>query len=138
MISMGLESLDWPSKMQPGDVNRHFVPIGSRGFYHQDGGKARFDQQPLEAAGAVSARPQACRITGDSRWRGEAWWAFNWFLGGHDLQFPLYDSVTGGGRDGLQPDRANENQGPESTLSFSMALLEMRSLQEPESVAIPS
>jgi glycosyltransferase involved in cell wall biosynthesis len=132
MISAGLESLDWLSSTQHCEINRHFVPIGSQGFYRQDGEKARFDQQPLEAAGAVSACLQAYRVTGDNRWRGEAWSAFNWFLGDNDLQLPLYDSATGGCRDGLHPDRANENQGAESTLSFLMALLEMRSLQEPE------
>jgi hypothetical protein len=41
------------------------------------------------------------------------------------LQVPLYDAITGGCRDGLHPDRINENQGAESTLSFLMALLEM-------------
>jgi len=132
MISAGLESLDWLSQAQHCEINRHFVPIGSQGFYRQDGEKPRFDQQPLEAAGAVSACLQAYRVTGDSRWRNEAWSAFNWFLGDNDLQLPLYDSVTGGCRDGLHPDRANENQGAESTLSFLMALLEMRSLQAPE------
>jgi len=132
MISAGLESLDWLSKTQHCELNGHFVPIGSQGFYRQDGEKARFDQQPLEAAGAVSACLQAYRVTGDSRWRNEAWSAFNWFLGDNDLQLPLYDSVTGGCRDGLHPDRANENQGAESTLSFLMALLEMRTVSEPE------
>ena len=100
--------------------------------------KARFDQQPIEAAGAVSACLQAYRVTGDTRWRNEAWSAFNWFLGDNDLQLPLYDPVTGGCRDGLHPDRANENQGAESTLSFLMALLEMRSLKESEQMEIPS
>jgi glycosyltransferase involved in cell wall biosynthesis len=133
MISAGLEALDWLSKTQRCETNGHFVPIGSQGFYCQGGERARFDQQPIEAAGAVSACLQAYRITGDSRWRGEAWSAFNWFLGDNDLQLPLYDSVTGGCRDGLHPDRANENQGAESTLSFLMALLEMRSLPEAES-----
>jgi glycosyltransferase involved in cell wall biosynthesis len=132
MISAGLESLDWLLEMQRCDDNGHFVPIGSQGFYRKDGEKARFDQQPLEAAGAVSACLQAYRVTGDGHWRNQAWSAFNWFLGDNDLQLPLYDSVTGGCRDGLHPDRANENQGAESTLSFLMALLEMRSLQEPE------
>jgi len=132
MISVGLESLDWLLAVQRCAVNGHFVPIGSQGFYRQDGQKARFDQQPLEAAGAVSACLQAYRVTGDSRWRKGAWSAFNWFLGDNDLQLPLYDSVTGGCRDGLHPDRANENQGAESTLSFLMALLEMRSLQAPQ------
>ena len=132
MISAGLESLDWLLEMQRCEANGHFVPIGSQGFYRQYGKKARFDQQPLEAAGAVSACLQAYRVTGDNRWRHDAWSAFNWFLGDNDLQLPLYDSATGGCRDGLHPDRANENQGAESTLSFLMALLEMRALQEPE------
>ncbi len=138
MISAGLESLDWLMEMQRCEAGGHFVPIGSQGFYLQGGEKARFDQQPIEAAGAVSACLQAHRVTGDSRWRSEAWSAFNWFLGDNDLQLPLYDSVTGGCRDGLHPDRANENQGAESTLSFLMALLEMRVLQESEPVDIPS
>ncbi len=137
MVSAGLESLDWLTETQHSETSSeasgHFVPIGSQGFYRQDGGKARFDQQPLEAAGAVSACLQAYRVTADSRWREEAWSAFNWFLGDNDLQIPLYDCVTGGCRDGLHPDRANENQGAESTLSFSMALLEMHALQESES-----
>jgi glycosyltransferase involved in cell wall biosynthesis len=138
MISAGIESLDWLSQTQRCEINRHFVPIGSQGFYHQFEERARFDQQPVEAAGAVSACLQAYRVTGDSRWRNEAWSVFNWFLGDNDLQLPLYDSATGGCRDGLHPDRANENQGAESTLSFLMALLEMRSVQETEQKEIPS
>jgi len=134
MVAAGLESLDWLSKIQHCEINSHFVPIGSQGFYRQNGQRARFDQQPLEAAGAVSVCLEAYRVTNDSRWRNEAWSAFNWFLGDNDLQLPVYDSVTGGCRDGLHPERANENQGAESTLSFLMALLEMRSLQEPEPV----
>jgi glycosyltransferase involved in cell wall biosynthesis len=132
MVSAGLDSLDWLMKTQRCQTNGHFVPIGSQGFYCRGGEQARFDQQPLEAAGAVSACLKAYRVTGDNRWRSEAWSAFNWFLGDNDLQLALYDSETGGCRDGLHPDRANQNQGAESTLSFLMALLEMRSLQKPE------
>jgi len=138
MVSIGLEALDWLLTQQRCDSTAHFVPIGSQGFYRQGGEKARFDQQPIEAAGAVSACLQAYRVTGDTHWRSEAWSAFNWFLGDNDLQLPLYDPVTGGCRDGLHPDRANENQGAESTLSFLMALLEMRSLEESEQLEIPS
>ncbi len=61
----------------------------------------------------------------------EAWSAFQWFLGVNDLQVPLYDSATGGCRDGLHPDRVNENQGAESTLSFLMALLDMQRIEAP-------
>jgi glycosyltransferase involved in cell wall biosynthesis len=138
MLSAGLDSLDWLMKAQCCQTNGHFVPIGSKGFYRQGGEPARFDQQPIEAAGAVAACLEAYRVSGDGRWRSYAWSAFNWFLGDNDLQVPLYDSVTGGCRDGLHPDRANENQGAESTLSFLMSLLEMHALQESGQKEIPS
>ena len=130
MVSAGLEALDWLATVQRCEINGHFVPIGSHGFYSKKTEKARFDQQPVEACAAVSAFLQAYRATGKGRWRKEAWTAFNWFLGDNDLQIALYDPTTGGCRDGLHPDRANENQGAESTLSFLMALLEMRKLEE--------
>ncbi|MGA7460080.1 MAG: glycosyltransferase family 4 protein [Candidatus Korobacteraceae bacterium] len=130
-LTAGLESLEWLGKQQRCTMNGHFVPIGSQGFYSKKaGGKARFDQQPLEASATVSACLQAYRATGDEWWRAQAWTAFNWFLGDNDLKTALYDDSTGGCRDGLHPDRANENQGAESTLSFLMALLEMRQLQD--------
>jgi hypothetical protein len=65
-------------------------------------------------------------MTEESYWLEEARRVFRWFLGKNDLQAPLYGPVTGGCRDGLHPDRVNENQGAESTLSFLMALLEMQ------------
>jgi glycosyltransferase involved in cell wall biosynthesis len=130
MVSAALESLAWLANVQRCETKGHFVPIGSHGFYSTKTEKARFDQQPIEACAAVSAFLQAYRATGKGRWRKEAWTAFNWFLGDNDLQIALYDPTTGGCRDGLHPDRANENQGAESTLSFLMALLEMRKLEE--------
>jgi glycosyltransferase involved in cell wall biosynthesis len=130
MISAGLEALDWLVAIQRCEVKGHFVPIGSQGFHSKTTEKARFDQQPVEACANVAACLQAYRATGKGRWRKEAWSAFNWFLGDNDLQIALYDPATGGCRDGLHPDRANENQGAESTLSFLMALLEMRKLEE--------
>ena len=130
MVAAGLEALDWLVAIQRCEVKGHFVPIGSQGFYSITTEKARFDQQPVEACAVVSACLQAYRATGKGRWRKEAWSAFNWFLGDNDLQIALYDPTTGGCRDGLHPDRANENQGAESTLSFLMALLELRKLEE--------
>jgi glycosyltransferase involved in cell wall biosynthesis len=130
MVSAGLEALDWLVTIQRCEVKGHFVPIGSQGFYSKKTEKARFDQQPVEACAVVSACLEAYRATGKGRWRKEAWSAFNWFLGDNDLQIALYDPITGGCRDGLHPDRANENQGAESTLSFLMALLEMSKLEE--------
>ncbi len=131
-VTAALEALDWLANIQHLEPQGHFVPIGSDGFYPKAGQRARFDQQPIEAGAMVSACLQALRVTGDPRWRTEAWSAFNWFLGQNDLRLPLYDASTGGCRDGLHPDRANQNQGAESTLSFLMALLEMRLLERTE------
>jgi hypothetical protein len=130
MISVGLGALKWLSGIQRCAGKDHFVPIGSQGFYRKGCEKARFDQQPVEAGGAVSACLEAYRATGDDRWRKEAWSALNWFLGDNDLQIALYDPTTGGCRDGLHPERVNENQGAESTLAFLMAQVEMRLLGE--------
>ncbi len=127
MTEAGLESLGWLADLQRAEeAGGHFVPIGSNGFYQRGGKRARFDQQPVEAQAMVSACLEAARITGDKRWRKEARRAFEWFLGRNDLNLPIYDPMTGGCRDGLHPDRANENQGAESTLAFLQALLELR------------
>lgn len=74
----------------------------------------------------VSACLEAFRVTKDSFWSGEARRAFEWFLGRNDLGWPLYDASTGGCRDALHQDRLNENEGAESTLSFWLALAEMK------------
>ena len=127
MTEAGLESLSWLADLQRADeAGGHFVPIGSNGFYQRGGKRARFDQQPVEAQAMVSACLEAAEITGDTRWRKEARRAFEWFLGRNDLNLPIYDPMTGGWRDGLHPDRANENQGAESTLAFLQSLLELR------------
>ena len=127
MTHAGLESLRWLADLQRAETEGgHFVSIGSNGFYRRGGERARFDQQPVEAQAMVSACLEAYRITGDRYWNKEARRAFEWFLGRNDLNLPIYDPTTGGCRDGLHSDRANENQGAESTLAFLQALLELR------------
>ena len=127
MNNAALESLSWLAELQRDKTNGgHFVPIGSDGFYRRGGERARFDQQPVEAQTMVSACLEAHRITGDKSWYKEARRAFDWFLGSNDLDLPIYDPTTGGCRDGLHPDRPNENQGAESSLAFVQALVELR------------
>lgn len=131
MTEAGFESLRWLMTVQHHQEDDLFVPIGSRGFFSQNGERARFDQQPVEACATISACLEAFRLSGEKHWLDEAWCAFRWYLGENDLQVPLYDGTTGGCRDGLHPDRVNENQGAESTLSFLMSLLEMQSTELP-------
>lgn len=127
MTKAGLESLVWLADLQRADTEGgHFVAIGSEGFYRRGGERARFDQQPVEAQAMVSACLEAYRRTGDRYWNKEAHRALEWFLGRNDLHLPIYDPTTGGCRDGLHQDRANENQGAESTLAFLQSLLELR------------
>jgi glycosyltransferase involved in cell wall biosynthesis len=126
MIEVGMDSLKWLVTEQHRDDREVFVPIGSNGFFIEGSEKARFDQQPLEACATISACLEVYRLTEECCWLEEANRVFRWFLGLNDLRVPVYDAATGGCRDGLHPDRINENQGAESTLSFLMALLEMQ------------
>jgi hypothetical protein len=125
MVDAGLRSLDWLVSMET-SADGYFAPIGSNGFLVRGGPRARFDQQPVEASGTISACLDARRVTNDQRWAVDARRAFDWYLGQNELQQALYDASTGACRDGLHEDRVNENQGAESTLSFLLALLEMR------------
>ncbi len=123
-LEAGLKSLRWLAGHQHAPAG-HFRPIGSNGFHEKDGNRAVFDQQPVEAQAMVAASLEAFRTTHDGSWWREARRAFEWFLGRNDLGIPLYDSTSGGCRDGLHHDRPNENQGAESTLAFQLALAEL-------------
>ncbi len=128
MLETGLKSLRWLMKIQTSNAGS-FRPIGSNGFYPRGKERALFDQQPIEAQATVSACIEAYHATSDMAWVAEARRAFEWFLGRNDLGLALYDSSTGGCRDGLHVDRVSENQGAESTLAFLLALAEMQALQ---------
>ena len=128
MLKLGLKTLRWLIKIQTSDAGS-FRPIGSNGFYPRGKERAVFDQQPIEAQVTISACIEAYQATGDMFWVTEARRAFEWFLGRNDLGLALYDSTTGGCRDGLHVDRLSQNQGAESTLAFLLALAEMQALQ---------
>ena len=129
-LSIGLKSLRWLASIQK-TQSGCFRPIGSNGFYKQDGARADFDQQPLEALAMISACHEAFEVTQNLIWRTEASRAFEWFLGRNDLGLPLYDFATGGCSDGLHIDRVSENQGAESSLAFHLALAEMNRAEHP-------
>jgi hypothetical protein len=103
-----------------------FRPVGTDGFADRRKHPRAFDQQPVEAAAAISACLAAQRADGDNRWAAEAARAFAWFIGGNDLGVPLVDVDTGSCRDGLHRDRPNENRGGESVVSYLLSLIEMR------------
>lgn len=124
----GLDALRWLVGVQTSQ-HGHLRPIGSNGFYPRNGVRAHFDQQPIEAQSTISACLEAFRATADYWWYEQAQRAFDWFLGWNDLGLELYVPQNGGCRDGLHADRANQNQGAESTLAFLLSLAEMRMMQ---------
>jgi len=126
-LNAGLRSLRWLMTLQTTPAGL-FRPVGSRSFGAQRTQPLPFDQQPLEATATISACLAAWRADGDLRWKADAERAFAWFLGSNDLSLPLADVETGSCRDGLHPDRANENQGGESAVSYLLSLAEMRQL----------
>jgi hypothetical protein len=125
MTATGIRSLEWLMTIQR-TPDGYFAPIGTRGFFERGMTAATFDQQPVDACATVSACMHAFRMTGDHHWSEHARRAFTWYLGQNQLQQALYDPLSGGCRDALHPDRLNENEGAESTLSFLMALMDMR------------
>jgi glycosyltransferase involved in cell wall biosynthesis len=126
-VAAGLRSLRWLMTLQTSGEGL-FRPIGSEGFGGKRAPPSAFDQQPLEATAAISACLAAWRADGDVKWKEEAARAFSWFLGTNDLSTPLVDVATGSCRDGLHPDRANENRGGESVVSYLLSLAEIRQL----------
>jgi hypothetical protein len=126
-IAAGLRSLRWLMSLQTSGAGV-FRPVGSDSFGGHRQAPKPFDQQPLEAAAAISACLAAWRADGDVRWKADAARAFEWFLGSNDLSSPLIDLETGSCRDGLHPDRVNENKGGESVVSYLLGLTEIRQL----------
>ncbi|MEW5784926.1 MAG: glycosyltransferase family 4 protein [Bacillota bacterium] len=132
ILNTGLKSLDWLISVQTDPVDGHLSLIGNDGWYPRGGGKARYDQQPLDAAALVSACSQAYLATGQFRWRMAMDWSFNWFFGNNDARQILLDYAGGGCFDGVQPGGINRNQGAESTLSLLMSLHQMHKIEHEE------
>jgi glycosyltransferase involved in cell wall biosynthesis len=124
-VEIGLKSLRWLMALQTTSFG-HFRPVGSESFGKIRRAPAPFDQQPVEAAAAISACLAASRADDGEEWPQGAMRAFGWFLGQNDLQTALIDPDTGSCSDGLHPDRINENRGAESVLSYLLGLVEIR------------
>ena len=101
-VAQGLETLEWLMKAQTGPEGV-FASVGNQGWYPRGAAMAAYDQQPIEAAGAVSACLAAHRATGERKWLREAGRAFAWFLGANTVGVPMYDATNGGGFDGPHP-----------------------------------
>ncbi|MHB1740466.1 MAG: glycosyltransferase [Actinomycetes bacterium] len=121
----GLALLGWLLDLETRDGHLSVTPVGGRGPGDTAPG---FDQQPIEVAALADACARAYAITADPRWADGLELAVAWFLGLNDAGTSLYDSVSGGGCDGLERHGRNENQGAESTLAVLSTLQQGRRL----------
>jgi hypothetical protein len=126
LLHAGLVMLDfYASVVVEGGM---FVPIGNDGWYPRGGERARFGQQPLEAAALVSAALAALAATGDVRYRGLAAVAGDWYFGRNTHGFLM---VTNGGcRDGIDRNGVSPNMGAESTLAYLMSAISLADSQQ--------
>jgi glycosyltransferase involved in cell wall biosynthesis len=123
-VEVGLRSLRWLMSLQT-TSSGCFRPVGTKSFGRLRQKPEAFDQQPVEASATISACLVAWQADGGADWPAGGMRAFGWFLGENDLQTALIDLDTGSCSDGLHPDRANENKGAESALSYLLGLVEI-------------
>jgi hypothetical protein len=127
-VARGLAVLDWLIDAQIG-AGGSFSGVGNSHWWHRDGGRSQFDQQPIEAATMVAACAAAYAATGDRGYADAAESAYGWFLGDNDLGVALADPLRGACHDGLRPTDVNANQGAESTIMWLTALEQVRALR---------
>ena len=127
MKEEGIATLNWIVNLQ---VNSSGVVslVGNQGWASSDGTRARFDQQPLEAAAVIDACEAAYGVSADDQWFDSAKSFYLWFLGANDLSLALRDAVSGGCADGLHATGVNYNQGAESSLACFMGTLAIQRL----------
>lgn len=116
MLARGLELLGWLLDLQTRAGHLSLTPAS--GWAPGSPAGPAFDQQPIEAATLADACARAYELTGDERWSAAVATAAAWFFGRNDSSVSLYDPLSGGCCDGLEPHGRNENQGAESTLAL--------------------
>ena len=130
MRTLGMSLIHWLLEVQTNTREGCLSVIGNNGWFTRAGNRARFDQQPIEAAALIDVCYEAYRATQDDTWLDQIEMCFDWFLGQNEVHQSLVDLHTGGCRDGLHAAGVNQNQGAESTISWLIALHRRHKLLE--------
>lgn len=116
-------SLEFLTKCNFNEDRGYFDFIGQNGWHNKHEIKADYDQQPLEAAGAVDAYRFAGKSFQNGKYLPQSKLAYEWFFGNNRNRRPIYDSHSKGVHDGLTQRGVNINQGAESIICFLMSSL---------------
>lgn len=119
-LERGLELLEFLNRI----CSEGEVPslIGNRGWYKRGAQRARFDQQPIDAAYQVLANLSAYKATRDKAWLAEAERYFSWFWGNNIGKVCLVDLESGRCHDGLwENGKVSPNAGAENVVCFLYA-----------------
>lgn len=99
-------------------VENVYWPVGNHGWYPHGEDRARYDQQPIEAAMMAEAAHAAFELLNGQGYLTVYARAHDWFHGRNSLGVPVADVVRGTCYDGLHTNGVNRNQGAESTLAY--------------------
>jgi hypothetical protein len=134
LVEIGLRTLDFLEGVV--FENGVFVPIGNDGWYARGGNRARFAQQPLEAASMVDAEAAAYELTGDLGRFRSARQAYDWFMGRNVSGETMVRD--GGCFDGIDAGGVNRNMGAESTLAYLSGALTIAGIAGEDAAEIGS
>jgi len=121
LIEIGLESLRFYSSIVIEDDI--FVPIGNQGWYQRGQKRARYGQQPLEAAALIDAALAAHEGTNDPSFLAAARAGWLWYYGHNTAAATLVED--GACHDGIDEGSVNANMGAESTIAYLSAAATM-------------
>jgi hypothetical protein len=131
-LDIALESLDFLIEATMNE-NRQIRPIGNGGWHRPGGGRALWDQQPIDVMKLALAAAKAYELTGSDSYKSVVVKCRDWFYGENDLGVLMVDPEDGSCCDGLGEHGANRNRGAESTLAFLITealYLDIKSLRE--------
>lgn len=123
----GQKTLDWLIGKLWDQQKNCFNFVGQAGWWQKGKPKADFDQQPVEAGSMVEACAAAYKATKKGEYMDWANKAYEWYFGRNIIKEKLYDSQTGGIRDGFSSQGCSLNEGAEAVLSFVIATINLES-----------
>lgn len=107
--------------------NAYFKPIGCNGWLEKGEKTAEYDEQPIEACETLLSYIEYYEITKEERYLDNAVKCFCWYKGKNSKKLSLINEESGACYDGLNENGLNYNQGSESTISYGMAFMQLKS-----------